>query len=86
MSEWKLIDYPHCAVCEHSEQYGDNTFICTLLDDEPEPLEYGKCDELVVNNEYLVGYLTLLTELIKKEKEVLSTNNMLITSKIKEAL
>ena len=69
MSDFKLIDYPHCAICSHSEQYSDDTLICTFNDDPDnpdDPLPYTECGELDVSDEYLVGYLTLLTKLTKE--------------------
>lgn len=65
MVDYKLIDYPHCAVCGNSEQYNDNTFICCLADDE-QPVQSIECDVQKVSDAYLVGYLTLLTKMIKK--------------------
>lgn len=69
---FELIDYPHCAVCANTEQYNDDTFICTINnypDNPDDPLPYEECDELEVCSEYLVGYLTLLTKLIKELRE-----------------
>ena len=61
--KWKLLDYPHCAICENSEQYDDETFICCLGD---KPLTYAECGIIEINDDYLIGYLTLLTKMIAK--------------------
>ena len=77
MTKWRLLDYPHCAVCGNSEQYNDDTFICCLVDNK-KPLEYSECNSLETSDEYVVGYLTLLTKIIAKLKVDLDGERMMI--------
>ena len=65
MTKYKLIDYIYCAVCDHSEQYNDHTFICTT-EDGPIPLKSIDCSALVFNYINLIGFLKILAELIIK--------------------
>lgn len=72
MSGFKLIDYPHCAICEHSDQYSDDTLICTINDDPDnpdDPLPYIKCDSHKLCQINLTGYIIFLTKLIKEARK-----------------
>ncbi len=68
MSDYKLIDYPHCAICGHSEQYQDDTLFCMINDKEDAPVSFIKCDAFKFAPIYLIGFLEILIQLIK-EKE-----------------
>lgn len=69
---YKLIDYPHCAICEHSEQYSDDSLICTFNDDPDnpdDPLPLEECEEFTLNELYLAYFIVRLTKMIKKNKK-----------------
>ena len=66
MSDYKIIDYPHCAICGHSEQYKDDTLFCMINDKEDVPIPSSKCGEFEFEPIYLIGFLKILTKLIKE--------------------
>jgi hypothetical protein len=69
VTKYKLLDYPHCAICEYSEQYQDDTFICTISDDPDnpdDPLPFEECGDFTLCKIYLVSFIIRLTEMIKK--------------------
>ncbi len=69
MSDYKIIDYPHCAICEHSEQYKDDTLFCMINDKEDAPTSFNECGEFKFAPIYLIGFLEILTKLIKEKED-----------------
>ena len=75
--KWKLVDFPQCAICDYSEQYQDNTFICChCYDEERNPEPSKLCDELKIGKYYLAGFFELILEEIKQiEKRIEKIEN-----------
>ena len=63
--KYKIIDYPHCAICKHSDQFIDDTLVCMVNDKKDKPVLLDECGSFKLYGVYLASFIVRLTELIK---------------------
>ncbi|MFX0132100.1 MAG: hypothetical protein ACFFDN_00510 [Candidatus Hodarchaeota archaeon] len=67
---WKLLAYPNCALCDWSEQYQDETFVC-MFDYESDGLflkPINNCDSFDFQPIHLPAFFQLVIERFLKSE------------------